>query len=75
MQDERYKNNILLGSPQSIYVESAYETDVKIEIKQLCGGWKLAPTNPEVRKTHWPSPPQLKMWHGIDIREILLKLR
>ncbi|XP_015776945.1 PREDICTED: uncharacterized protein LOC107354960 isoform X3 [Acropora digitifera] len=48
MQDERYKNNILLGSPQSIYVESAYETDVKIEIKQLCGGWKLAPTNPEV---------------------------
>jgi len=38
MQDLRSKSMILLGSPQSIYVEAAFETDVKIVIKQLCGG-------------------------------------
>ncbi|XP_074621458.1 netrin receptor UNC5B-a-like isoform X3 [Acropora palmata] len=48
MQDERSKSMTLLGSPQSIYVEAVFETDVKIAIKQLCGGWKIAPTNPQV---------------------------
>ena len=52
MQDERSRSMILLGSPQSIYVEAAVETDVKIAIKQLCSGWKIAPTNPQVRKAH-----------------------
>ena len=52
MQDLRSKSMILLGSPQSIYVEAAFETDVKIVIKQLCGGWKIALTNPQVRKAH-----------------------
>ena len=52
MQNEGSKTNTLLGSPESIYVESAFETDVKIEIKQLFGGWKIAPTNPQVRKAH-----------------------
>ena len=52
MQDERSKSTTLLGSPQSIYVEACFETDVKIAIKQLCGGWKIAPTNPQVRKAH-----------------------
>ena len=52
MQDEGSKGMILLGSPHSIYVEAGFETDVKIAIKQLCGGWKIAPTNPQVRKAH-----------------------
>ena len=52
MKDERSKRMDLLGSPQSIYVEAGFETDVKIAIKQLCGGWKIAPTNPQVRKAH-----------------------
>ncbi|XP_067041653.1 uncharacterized protein [Acropora muricata] len=47
-QDERSKGMTLLGSPLSIYVEAGFETDVKIAIKQLCGGWKIAPTNPQV---------------------------
>lgn len=48
LQDERSKSMTLLGSPQSIYVEAGFETDVKIAVKQLCGGWKIAPTNPQV---------------------------
>ncbi|XP_067041652.1 uncharacterized protein [Acropora muricata] len=48
MQDERSKSMILLGSPQSINVEAGFETDVKVVIKQLCGGWKIALTNSQV---------------------------
>ena len=70
IQDERSKSMTLLGSPQSIFVEAAFETDVKIAIKQLCGGWKIAPTNPQVRKAH----NLLKMCHRIDMKEILMKL-
>ena len=52
---------MLLSSLHSLYVESAHETDVEVAIKQLCGGWKIASTNPQVREAHSPPFPTLNL--------------
>ena len=57
MQDEKSRKRVLLSSLHSLHVESAHETDVKVAIKQLCGGWKIASMNPQVREAHSPSLP------------------
>lgn len=48
MQEERSRNRNLLGSLQSLYVESVLETDIKITVKQIFGGWNIGHTNPQV---------------------------
>ena len=48
MQEERSNNRILLGSPQSLYVESVTETDIKISVKQPVEGWIVGEIKPEV---------------------------
>ena len=48
MQEEKSKNRILLGSLQSLYVETVQDTDIKISVKQLVQGWKEACINPQV---------------------------
>ena len=48
MEEEKSKNRILLGSLQSLYVETVQDTDIKISVKQLVQGWKEARTNPQV---------------------------
>lgn len=48
MQEERSHNRILLGSPQSLYVESVTETDIKISVKQPVDGWIVGEIKPEV---------------------------
>ena len=52
---------MLLSSLHSLHVESAHETDVKVAIKHLCGGWKIASTNPQVREAQSPSLPTLSL--------------
>ena len=48
MEEEKSKNRILLGSLQSLYVETVQDTDIKISVKQLVQGWKEACINPQV---------------------------
>ena len=48
MQEERSNNRILLGSPQSLYVESVTDTDIKISVKQPVEGWIVGEIKPEV---------------------------
>lgn len=48
MQEERSNNRILLGSPQSLYVESVIKTDIKISVKQPVEGWIVGEIKPEV---------------------------
>ena len=48
MEEENFKNRILLGSLQSLYVETVQDTDIKISVKQLVQGWKEASINPQV---------------------------
>ena len=48
MQEERSNNRILLGSPQSLYVESVTKTDIKISVKQPVEGWIVGEIKPEV---------------------------
>lgn len=48
MQEERSSGRILLGSPQSIYVETvAIETAIKISVKQPVEGWTVGEIKPE----------------------------
>ena len=49
MQEERSKNRILLGSIQSLYVESVLDTDIKIAIQQPLKGWKVGYIKPQVK--------------------------
>lgn len=46
VQDEKSRKRILLSSVHSLHVESVYETDVKVAIKQLSSSWKIASKNP-----------------------------
>ena len=48
MEEEKSKNRILLGSLQSLYVETVQDTDVKISVKQHVQGWTEARINPQV---------------------------
>ena len=48
MQEERSFGRILLGSPQSLYVECMINTDVKISVKQPLEGWIVGEIKPEV---------------------------
>ena len=48
MEEEKSKNRILLGSLQSLYVETVQDTDIKISVKQLVQGWKEACITPQV---------------------------
>ncbi|XP_068718145.1 uncharacterized protein [Montipora capricornis] len=48
MQEEISQKRNLLGSLQSLYVESVLETDIKIAVKQIIGGWNIGHTNPRV---------------------------
>ena len=48
MEEEKFNNRILLGSLQSLYIETLQDTDIKISVKQLVEGWKEACINPEV---------------------------
>ena len=48
MEEENSNNRILLGSLQSLYVETVQDTDIKISVKQLVQGWKEARINPQV---------------------------
>ena len=48
MQEEKSKNRILLGSLQSLYVETVQDTDIKITIKQPVEGWKIGHIHPKV---------------------------
>ncbi|KAJ7327381.1 hypothetical protein OS493_027071 [Desmophyllum pertusum] len=41
------KHRILLGSPQSLYVESVIKTDIKISVKQPVEGWIVGEIKPE----------------------------
>ena len=47
MEQERSHNRILLGSPESLYVETVTETDIKISVKPV-GGWIVGEIKPEV---------------------------
>lgn len=51
MEQERSHNRILLGSPESLYVETVTETDIKISVKQPVGGWIVGEIKPEVTST------------------------
>ena len=48
MQEERSFGRILLGSPQSLYVECVINTDVNISVKQPLEGWIVGEIKPEV---------------------------
>ena len=48
MEQERSHDRILLGSPESLYVETVTETDIKISVKQPVGGWIVGDIKPEV---------------------------
>ena len=48
MEQERSHNRILLGSPESLYVETVSATDIKISVKQPVGGWIVGEIKPEV---------------------------
>jgi hypothetical protein len=48
MKEEKSHDRILLGSPQSLYVESVTETDIKISVKQPVEGWIVGEIKPEV---------------------------
>ena len=54
VQDEKSRKRILLSSVHSLHVESVYETDVKVAIKQLSSSWKIASKNPCVREPNSP---------------------
>ena len=54
MEVEKSKNRILLGSLQSVYVESVLDTDIKISIKQPVEGWKSHQINPQVNISSEP---------------------
>ena len=48
MEQERSHDRILLGSPESLYVETVSQTDIKISVKQPVGGWIVGEIKPEV---------------------------
>ena len=48
MEEEKFNNRILLGSLQSLYIETLLDTDIKISVRQLVEGWKEACINPQV---------------------------
>lgn len=49
MQEERSNGRILLGSPQSLYVETVMiKTDIKISVKEPVEGWTVGDIKPEV---------------------------
>ena len=48
MQEERSCGRILLGSPQSLYVETVINTDIKVSVKQPVEGWIVGQIKPEV---------------------------
>ena len=52
MQEERSNGRILLGSPQSLYVETVMiKTDIKISVKEPVEGWTVGDIKPEVTST------------------------
>ena len=48
MQEERSHERMLLGYPQSLYVESVTKTDIKISVEQPVEGWIVGEIKPEV---------------------------
>lgn len=61
MQEERSNGRILLGSPQSLYVETVMiKTNIKISVKEPVEGWTVGDIKPEVT-------PQLQFTFSITL--------
>ena len=68
MEEERSHDRILLASPESLYVETVSETDIKISVKQPVEGWIVGEIKPEVASLCYKC---LLKWFFTVVKKIL----